>query len=300
MALPDGRKLNFRCMGSGSPTILFEGGFAATSTAWVKVQPALSTSYQTCSYDRAGYGFSDPGPEPRDGSAVAADLDAALKAARIRGPFVLVGHSAGGLYIRLLADRRPSEIWGLVFVDPSVPFQDKRMAARFGSGAGSLQPLIDRAKRCLTASEAGALPSADHDLAACVPKPGSSPALDAARLAQARRPSSWRTQISELQTLFTSTSEEVARSNAAYGQTPLVVLTADLVSSTSATPAVRELVNGYWSALHQEIAAMSAQGREERVQGAGHLLMLERPDVVIAAVRSVAEAPHRRSEQQTR
>ena len=172
------------------------------------------------------------------------------------------------------------------------------MAARFGPGAGSLQPLVDRARRCLTAADAGALPSADHDLAACMPKPGASPSVDAARLAQARRPSSWRTQISELTTLFASTSEEVARSNTAYGQTPIVVLTADLVSS-AATPSTRELVNGYWSALHQEIAAMSSRGREERVPGAGHLLMLERPDVVIAAVRSVAEVPHDRPEQPT-
>ena len=109
VVLPDGRKLNFRCMGSGSPTIVFESGWGATSTAWAKVQPALSTSYRTCSYDRAGYGFSDPGPDPRDGSAIAADLDAGLRAARLTGPFVLVGHSAGGLYIRLLAGADPAK-----------------------------------------------------------------------------------------------------------------------------------------------------------------------------------------------
>src|SRR5947209_14571797 len=90
LLLPDGRKLNFRCMGSGSPTILFESGWGAGSTAWTRVQPALSASYRTCSYDRAGYGFSDPGPEPRDGDAIAADLDAALRAARMHGPFILV------------------------------------------------------------------------------------------------------------------------------------------------------------------------------------------------------------------
>jgi pimeloyl-ACP methyl ester carboxylesterase len=79
--LPDGRVLHFVCSGQGAPTIVFESGFGATGQAWNKVQPALSRDQRACSYDRAGSGQSDPGPFPRDGAAIAKDLDQGLRAA---------------------------------------------------------------------------------------------------------------------------------------------------------------------------------------------------------------------------
>ena len=163
------------------------------------------------------------------------------------------------------------------------------MATRFEPGAGSVHPLIDRSRRCLAASEAGDLPSKDPTLASCTPKEGGASELYSVRLAQARRPSYWRTQISELQTLFTSTSQEVTDPPSPFGDRPVSVLTADLMSS-GATPEAREMVNAYWSLLHQEVARISTRGREERVPGSGHLIMLERPDVVISRIRDVAEA----------
>ena len=92
----DGRRINVRCLGAGAPTVILESGYEADSLAWWKVEPEVARFTRVCSYDRAGAGFSDPGPLPRDGAAIAADLDKALSAAGIRGPFVLVGHSAGG------------------------------------------------------------------------------------------------------------------------------------------------------------------------------------------------------------
>lgn len=105
--LQDGRRLNLVCSGRGAPTVILESGFGATSGAWYKVRPALARGVRVCAYDRAGSGFSDPGPLPRDGAAIVRDLDQALTAAKIVGPYVLVGHSAGGLYARLFAARRP-------------------------------------------------------------------------------------------------------------------------------------------------------------------------------------------------
>ncbi|MGH6965185.1 MAG: alpha/beta fold hydrolase, partial [Phenylobacterium sp.] len=88
--------------------MLLESGFGAGAFAWGQAQPIVARTTRVCSYDRAGYGFSDPGPSPRDGAAIARDLDAALRRAGERGPFVIVGHSAGGLYARLFAARRHS------------------------------------------------------------------------------------------------------------------------------------------------------------------------------------------------
>jgi pimeloyl-ACP methyl ester carboxylesterase len=283
--LPDGRRLNFRCIGHGSPTVLFEGGFAATSLAWTKVQAEVAKSLRACAYDRAGYGFSDPGPPPRDGAATAKDLDEGLRAAHIDGPFVLVGHSAGGLYVRLFADRRPADVVGMVLADPSIEHQDQRFAAVFGPGAGSLAGLRTRAAACLAAARSGALPSKNPALAPCTPKtpPNQPPPVTAARMAEAVRPATWRTQLSELDSLWGSTSAEVDQGRASYGALPLVVLTADGTYAGS-PKAARPAIDALWRQLHREIAKRSARGVERLVSGSSHMMMFDRPDAITQAI----------------
>ena len=292
--LADGRRLNFRCSGRGAFTVVMESGFGGDSLAWSKVRAPLAERYRVCAYDRAGAGFSDPAPAPRDGAAIARDLDEGLRVGGVHGPFILVGHSSGGLYVRIFTALRPREVAGLVLVDPSVPYQDRRVAARFGPGSGSLQGLIDRAQRCLAAARAGALPSVDPLLIPCVAKAGLDPAVNAARLDQARDPGKWIDQVSELETLWTTTSGEAAGSAQALRDKPLIVLTAD--GTYAASPAaVRPAIDALWTELHQEIAALSSRGREERVARSSHLMMLDRPDAIVAAVDDVARQAADRS-----
>ena len=87
----------------------------------------MAAKTRVCSYDRAGYGTSAPGPEPRDSKAIVADLAALLKAAHEKGPYVLVGHSLGSFDMRLFALTYPKDVAGLVLVDPSADWQAKRM-----------------------------------------------------------------------------------------------------------------------------------------------------------------------------
>jgi pimeloyl-ACP methyl ester carboxylesterase len=287
--LPDHRLINFRCAGVGRPTVVLEGGYGADSLGWTSVQALIAPRFRSCAYDRAGYGFSDPGPLPRDGAAIARDLDQALRAAQIGGPLIIVGHSTGGLYARLFADRRPREVVGMVLVDPSVEYQDRRFAQAFGPGAGSVAALRAQAQRCLAAAAAGSLPSADPALAPCAParKPSESAGVADARLALARRPSLWTTEISELDSLWTSTSDEVAAGRRSYGDLPLIVLTAD-GTYAGAPPAVRPRVSAFWGGLHGEIAARSSRGVERGVTGSSHLMMWDRPDAIAAAIEEVA------------
>ncbi len=289
--LPDRRQINLRCMGQGAPTVVFEGGYAATSLAWYKVQPTIARQQRTCSYDRAGYGFSDPGPLPRDGAAVAKDLDDALRAADIRGPFVMVGHSAGGLYVRLFADRRPDDVVGMVLIDPTVEHQDRAMARLFGPGAGSLAPMIAKNERCLDAALRKALPSTAPGLETCTPapKPGISAQVYAVRLSQAIRTATWRTQISELQTLLTTTSQEVEAGRPSLGAMPLVVLTAADDYVTTPQPA-RAAVEAVWAGLHRQIAAHSSRGSAQMVARSSHMMIFDRPDAIIAAIQEVTAA----------
>ena len=111
----------------------------------------------------------------------------------------------------------------------------------------------------------------------------------AVRLAQALRPSSWRAQLSELQTLLTTTSEEVEGTRATLGPMPLVVLTAadDYVGTPQ--PA-RAMVEAVWSGLHRQIAAHSSRGRAQMVSGSSHMMIFDRPDAIISAIQEVTAA----------
>jgi pimeloyl-ACP methyl ester carboxylesterase len=113
-----GRRLYVHCTGSGGPTVVLVSGLAEASTYWGGwIAPAVAQKTTVCVYDRAGQGWSDPPVSPQDGVAVATDLHALLDHAQIPGPYVLVGHSTGGAYIRVFAARYPDQVAGMVFLD---------------------------------------------------------------------------------------------------------------------------------------------------------------------------------------
>jgi pimeloyl-ACP methyl ester carboxylesterase len=113
-----GRNLYLNCTGSGSPTVVLVSGLAETSIYWGGwVAPAVAQQTRVCAYDRAGQGRSDPPPNPQDGLAVATDLRTLLDRAGIPGPYVLVGHSTGGVYARIFAARYPDQVAGMVMLD---------------------------------------------------------------------------------------------------------------------------------------------------------------------------------------
>jgi len=279
VALEDGRTLFLRCTGRGSPTVLLESGYGATSQAWFAVQPALARTTRVCSYDRAGYGFSPSGPEPRDGASIARDLDAALDAARIEGPFILVGHSAGGLYGRLFAARRAADMQGLILLDPTVPRRAPPPPAPDGLGG-----LRNMARACLAVSELKPQPPLDDKRwAGCVgPKP------DAWAAVTAQRPDAWRSQVSELDNLYGRTSDQVLRIGDLLRDVPTYVFTA----SDSAAAGPKYGFDNPRSVLelqHEMIANGSMQGSQQTVLSS-HLIMIDRPEVVIRAAQEMITA----------
>jgi pimeloyl-ACP methyl ester carboxylesterase len=118
-----GHELRMFISGRGSPAVVFEAGGSGAAggplEAWERVQPAVSRLTTTVAYDRAGIGRSAPGPKPRDARQIARELHTALHSARVAPPYVLVGHSLGGPFIRVFADLYPEEVGGLVLVDPT-------------------------------------------------------------------------------------------------------------------------------------------------------------------------------------
>src|SRR5260370_28130142 len=113
----NGFRLNLYCMGSGSPTVVFDSGWEDWAPSWSKAQPEVAKWTRACSYDRAGAGFSDPGPMPRTSVRLAQELRTALHHADIAAPYILVGHAFGGDNVRTFADLHMREVAGLVLID---------------------------------------------------------------------------------------------------------------------------------------------------------------------------------------
>ncbi len=124
----DGHRMHLDCRGAGSPTVVMDAGLGDSSVTWALVQPEVATFTRACSYDRPGYGWSDGANVPRDSQAVARQLHALLAGAGIPGPYLLVGHSFGGLNQLVFHSLYPSEVAGMVLVDSSHPGQLERLA----------------------------------------------------------------------------------------------------------------------------------------------------------------------------
>jgi pimeloyl-ACP methyl ester carboxylesterase len=119
-----GRSLYARCTGSGSPTVIMEGGDGDTSSSYAFAEPAISEMTRTCVYDRANLGASDPAEGPRQLSDLVGDLEALLESADVPGPYVLVGTSGGGFITAGFAASHPEEVAGMVFVDTGAPLKN--------------------------------------------------------------------------------------------------------------------------------------------------------------------------------
>jgi pimeloyl-ACP methyl ester carboxylesterase len=125
-----GFQLHINCTGKGKPTVVLEAGIASSSLDWALVQPEIAKFTSVCSYDRAGMGWSQESPNPRTSMYMIEELHTLLKNANIPGPYIFVGHSFGGINVRLYASRYPDEVFGLVLVDSSHELQHKKFPPR--------------------------------------------------------------------------------------------------------------------------------------------------------------------------
>jgi pimeloyl-ACP methyl ester carboxylesterase len=120
-------RVHINCVGQGSPTVVLDAALGAVSTSWVRVQQEVSGTTRVCAYDRSGMAWSKSGPGPRDAKQVSGELRALLEGAGIDGPYVLVGHSFGGLYTQSYAARYPEEVAGVALIESSHPEQFSRL-----------------------------------------------------------------------------------------------------------------------------------------------------------------------------
>jgi len=249
-------RLYFDCRGEGSPRVLFDYGIAGAAVEWQDIQRALATETTVCVYDRAGYGWSDPGPSPRTAAQAAAEIAALAEAAGWREPLLLVGHSFGGFDVRYFAARHPAAVAGMVLLDSSLPGLDLSSVPA-ETAAGVVHPLAG--------------PALDEE-------PGTD-GFAIARYLNSRRKAVF-TQMDELAN-FARSGDEVAGAGA-LPDVPAVVVTRD-PSRGLPDPGGE----ARWQRGQRELAAGIRGAEWWTATGSGHEIHRDRPDLVVAAVRRV-------------
>jgi pimeloyl-ACP methyl ester carboxylesterase len=294
-----GYRLHLWCAGKGSPTVVLSPGSGDFSFDWALVQPSVAKMTRVCSYDRAGEAWSDLGPTPRTQTQEAFDLRRALMKAHINGPYILVGHSAGGTLVRLFIADYPDDVVGMVLVDGSHEEDtgniNGKMTTAFALSKG--RP-ITPPRTSVTATD-GLDDSAIKKIQAMIAKydfmqPKIEPPYDKlpANVQQLQlwavgQPKHWAATSNDYG------GEEAERlykidHQAAHplGAIPLIVLSQDMSQRTDEHAKIHVRTQ-------QAQALYSESGRQIVVTGAGHHIQLERPGIVIDAIKQVlAEARH--------
>jgi len=268
-----GYKLHIDCTGQGSPAVILDSGLGDGYTVWQKIQPQISIITRVCSYDRAGYGYSDFSPRSRTSKVFAEELHALLNRANVAPPYILVGHSMGGLDVRLYAKLYPTDMAGIVLVDSSHPEQQKR----FPPALNDLDKTWLREQEFLTAIMPFGIPRL---LGFC----GS----DLEARADKCNFHSEREALAELKAFPESAQQ--ASTAGSLGDLPLAVLSSDPDRPEPDLPEdLVEPMNKAWQQMQDELAHLSSRGARVVAKGSGHYIQLDRPDVVIEAVRRVVD-----------
>ena len=142
-----GYHLHLNCSGEGVATVIMDSGAGGNSLSWNLVQPEIAKFTRVCTYDRAGLGWSDPGPLPRTSRQFVKELHALLVTSGIKGPYVLVGHSLGGAYVQRYAQRFPDEVAALVLLDSAkLQTEFAKRAQAFGMTVAAYDPFLTAAR----------------------------------------------------------------------------------------------------------------------------------------------------------
>lgn len=266
-----GNKLHISCTGSGSPTVILEAGLgepAAMMSGWI--QPGVASATTVCVYDRAGRGWSEPAESPQDGIAIATDLHTLLNRAQIDGPYVLAGHSSGGVYVQVFAARYPDQIAGVVLLDsqPADAFTDlpgyPGVYSAFRSATG-LAPSVARVglMRLLYQTAAKGLPPQAQ-------------AEERATWSTARHNRAMRDEVLGLKAALTQ-----AQALESLGDKPLIVVTA-----------AQDADEG-WLPLQEAMVSLSTNGIQRLIQDATHTSLVEEQgdsEISIQAILDVVAA----------
>jgi pimeloyl-ACP methyl ester carboxylesterase len=275
-----GRSLNIYCSGEGNPTVILESNWGAPGYGWLPIQREIAKFTRVCWYDRAGYGWSDPGPYPNHSDSIARDLHQLLTAAHISPPYVLAAHAMGAFHARVYRGFYPSEVVGLVLIDP----MNEDMTIHIHNHIEAFRPAVLLMRRTFGNLGLARLMYSD---------PG-----------QAQRgytQQEWNTLVTlkrQLKSRVASGMEpplwicgELARASGSFGDIPVVVLSAGIQDQEedpkldSDQPLKLE--------LQHKLAGLSTQGKQVIVEKSGHDIPAAAPEAVVRAVRDTVSEVRR-------
>ena len=268
-----GYRMHIDCAGEGSPAVILESGLGDTFASWRKVQPQIAKFARVCSYDRAGLGYSDSSSQPRTSKVIAGELHALLQAAGIAPPYVLVGHSMGGFDVRLYANLYRNEVAGMVLVDASHPDQENRFPPELKNMEGSWVREAEFLEYAMPLGIPRLLGLCDDDAVQRAAECNFHTAAES---------------MAELKNFPESAAQTAATGS--LGDLPLAVLSHDPDKPSSDLPAdVAKPVNDAWQKMQQELSQLSTRGTQVIAKNSSHYIQMDRPDVVIDAVRRVVD-----------
>ncbi len=289
-------RLHLYCMGKGSPTVILEAGLGDNWLTWSLVQEKISRFTRVCAYDRAGLGWSDTAPGPLNSHHVAESLHTLLNNAGIQGPYILVGHSVGGIHVRSFAHLYPKDVVGIVLIDSAHENQFLRYPSEI------VQPELENMSRLVHSLSLGRylapigivrLLGLTAGSAQDKPLP---PDQRRALIAAMNRTNYCQTVNQEMETELQESSQ--TRPLYALGDIPLTVLTVPNNSSAKSsgnlpdgvTKEMAEQADKTFLELQQELAGLSINGRLVIVGDGGHYIQFDHPDLVVDEIRKMVES----------
>jgi pimeloyl-ACP methyl ester carboxylesterase len=260
-----GYRLHIKCTGSGSPTVVIEAGLGDWSTSWGVVQSEVAKTARVCTYDRAGMGWSEAGPLPRDAAQFAKELHTLLQNADIPGPYVMVGHSLGGLGVRVFVHKYASEVAGVVLVESMNPKQISLLPS-----AERNQP--NSPSRYYSVFTGLARFGVARVLARPVMQMISPSIIPDENAYYSRYVRIQSMQTSRDESLGLAASEEEAATVKTFGDLPLIVLTGRLNN------------NPGWQEWQTELSQLSSNSQHLFAENSGHGVQIDEPDAAVAAI----------------
>ena len=264
-----GYRLHINCTGTGSPTVIIDAGWGDWSTTWGFVQSEVAKSTRVCTYDRAGMGWSEAGPLPRDAVQFAKELHTLLQNANISGPYVMVGHSLGGLPVRVFTDMYPSEVAGAVLAESMTPKQFAQSPTEVQSRSNSQSQSLSFPA---VLTRFGVARSIKFLMSPFIPS------NEKAYYSRLVRTQNVQAFINEGQGMPAAGAEAAAVKT--FGDLPLIVLTAKLNNRPG------------WQEWQTELLQLSSNSQQLFAENSGHNVQVDEPDAAVAAIVKMVEMVH--------
>jgi pimeloyl-ACP methyl ester carboxylesterase len=282
----NGASMHIYCTGEGTPTVVLVSGLGDDWTTWGSVLQDVAAMTRVCAYDRAGLGWSAASPAARTSRNIAAELEATLNAAGEKGPYILVGHSIGGLHIREYQAQHPDKVAGMLFLDSAYPGQTKRFPPEFLAAIEQrrrlrilvwLSYLAEPRLSGFCTSLAPNYPAQFRDAALATGKRS----CDATML---------RAVVAEMDG-FEESQDEVSNDSKSLGSSAVTVISSDpdKLYIDGLSPEITRKAAGVWAEMQMELTKLSSRSQHLLAQGSTHYVQTDRPDLVISSIHDLVE-----------